>query len=220
MDLSQTDIQKMKDLYHEDGSTYTSVGKFFNLSRKVVARILKSEGVEPKEQAPAKGNGQAKPEAPAEAKTEAPKEKKNSFNCAVNPDKDTPKKEDKAFQKIKQGMAVFLGKSVPDASDAFRKSVRNGFDIQFVGLKKGEFSKTCAYDASFETVHFFKSHHEMINWYRDHVKDAIDGGWEDELHLIELYLGGKRLNPRFEMHVTLPLNKKLQQSLIFDHEYR
>lgn len=229
MDLNQEDLQQMKDLYQKDGSTYTSVGKLFNLSRKVVARILKSEGVEPKEQVPAKIKGEEKTEAPVEAqavspeKKEAPKKekKKSSFNRAVNPEKkDNFKKEDKAFVKLKQGMSVFLSRKVPDASKEFRQSVRSGFDIDFVGLKRGEFSNTCAYDASFETVHFFKSHHEMINWYRDHVKDALNGGWEDELHLIELYLGGKRLKPRFEMHVTLPLNKKVQQSLIFDHEYK
>jgi len=221
MSLSETDVQKMKDLYQEKDSTYTSIGKVFGLSRKVVARVLKSEGVEPKDTTPVKAEGEVKPpEAPqTEINVESKKEKKKKGTFNNSGLSEVNKKKYDANVKVKQNLSLFLARSISDASPEFRKSLKNNYEIEFVGVSKGEFTGTCAFDASFETIHFFKSHHEMINWYRDHVKAALDGGWEDELHLIELYLDGERLHPRFEMHVTLPLNKKVQQSLIFEHAY-
>ena len=42
-------IQQIKDTYEKDAnSTYTSIGKTFQVTRKVIARLLKKLGVKPK----------------------------------------------------------------------------------------------------------------------------------------------------------------------------
>lgn len=49
MSFSPEIIQQIKNMYEQDAnSTYTSIGNIFHVTRKVIARLLKKNGIKPK----------------------------------------------------------------------------------------------------------------------------------------------------------------------------
>ena len=202
MEFSTANITKMKEMYEkgkDNGVTFTSIGKVFGVSRKIVARLLKDKGMIAK---PSNFNQ------PIAVKAEHEKPKININEAKL------------VYANISDynEIANLIAKIIPDISSEIVAGIRRKIDIEFVGLPNGKFTNNCIYDGIFESIIFFRTKHELFAWYKEHIKQAI-GKWEDELSLIQLYIHGRRVYPSFETHIVMDMKNDVRESIIFRKEF-